>query len=606
MRRHIVGILGAGAIAIVWAHVPRTAQACGGTFCDGGAANPMSMPVDQTGENIFFVIADGEVEAHVQIQYDGTTEAAQFAWIVPVMATPSFEVGSQQMFINLANATVPNYGWVGQNEPCGGFDDGGFPGDGGSCTMGSSDPTAGADTTGGGGDDGGTSGGGTEVVLQDTVGAFEAVVLESTTAADLLEWLSTNGYYADPVAEPILQQYIDEGAQFAAFRLSQSAGVGEIHPVVIRYVGDEPCIPIRLTQIAAQDDMDIRAFFLGEGRVAPTNYQHVEINPTKLDWFGLGANYKAVVTMAVDEPMADGHGFVTEFAGDSAVVARDGLFSETWDAEAFAAIDPTAVVVELTAQGLMSDCGVDTCMFAHPLLRGLLLAFLPPPDGVTEGEFWGALPEFTDQIDVDVWDAAGFSAAVQERIIDPGAHALDLLDTHPTLTRLYTTLSPHEMTADPMFHTNFELPLVDNTSRIATLFRPCSGTNEMQSIGITPAVDVDFSNVWPDIAPDQMPWALRIESVPPVGAPMILVDNQPTIEMLVDEWNASQLGRGPQQSCHEESGGSDADDSGSSSSGSAGLFDGDGSGCGCRADEGPTPSTAFVLLGLLGVRRRRR
>src|SRR5687768_10890178 len=93
----LLGLATAAAVAI-----PRPAHACGGTFCDG-AGNPMSMPVDQTGETIFFVVADGQVEAHIQIEYDATTEAAQFAWIVPVLATPSFEVGAQQLFVNLAN-----------------------------------------------------------------------------------------------------------------------------------------------------------------------------------------------------------------------------------------------------------------------------------------------------------------------------------------------------------------------------------------------------------------------------------------------------------------------------------------------------------------------
>ena len=47
---------------------------------------------------------------------------------------------------------------------------------------------------------------------------------------------------------------------------------GEIHPLAIRYPGIEPCIPIKLTRIAAVDDMAIRAFFLGDNRVAPTNW----------------------------------------------------------------------------------------------------------------------------------------------------------------------------------------------------------------------------------------------------------------------------------------------------------------------------------------------
>ena len=50
--------------------LPNRAEACGGTFCDTG---PNAMPVDQTGENIMFVIDGAYVEAHIQIQYDPNT-----------------------------------------------------------------------------------------------------------------------------------------------------------------------------------------------------------------------------------------------------------------------------------------------------------------------------------------------------------------------------------------------------------------------------------------------------------------------------------------------------------------------------------------------------
>ncbi|MEM6996975.1 MAG: hypothetical protein AAF721_41110, partial [Myxococcota bacterium] len=40
---------------------------------------------------------------------------------------------------------------------------------------------------------------------------------------------------------------------------------------------------------------------------------------------------------------------------------------------------------------------------------------------------------------------------MQERIVAPMDHANDLLATWPYLTRLYTTISPHEMLSDPVF-----------------------------------------------------------------------------------------------------------------------------------------------------------
>ena len=60
------------ALAAAASTTPRIAHACGGTFCDAG---PTGMPVDQTGENILFVLDDDAVETHIQIQYDPDTTA---------------------------------------------------------------------------------------------------------------------------------------------------------------------------------------------------------------------------------------------------------------------------------------------------------------------------------------------------------------------------------------------------------------------------------------------------------------------------------------------------------------------------------------------------
>jgi len=51
-----------------------------------------------------------------------------------------------------------------------------------------------------------------------------------------------------------------------AVKLQPGAGVNEIHPLVVRYPGSAPCIPLKLTAIAATEDMAVRAFFLGDRR----------------------------------------------------------------------------------------------------------------------------------------------------------------------------------------------------------------------------------------------------------------------------------------------------------------------------------------------------
>lgn len=148
MKRHLVVCL-----AAVAALGPRAADACGGTFCDTG---PQAMPVDQSGENILFVLDGQTVEAHVQIQYQGSAD--RFAWVVPMPDVPDVTVGSQLLFTELLRVTVPTYAMQTQNDSCGG----GTWVDGGQGTGGSS--TGGA---------GGSGGGGPQVVFEKTVGGLQ-------------------------------------------------------------------------------------------------------------------------------------------------------------------------------------------------------------------------------------------------------------------------------------------------------------------------------------------------------------------------------------------------------------------------------------------------
>ncbi|MCA9710618.1 MAG: DUF2330 domain-containing protein, partial [Myxococcales bacterium] len=544
-------IVGLGAAIAL--ETPTPAHACGGTFCDAGpiVTDPEAMPVDQTGETIVFAVDDTHVEAHIQIDYDPQSGAERFAWLIPIMGqNPEFEVGSQQLLLNLQNSTVPSYGYVNQQESCGGFGgsgdwDGDWGGDWDGCDGGSTGgaspgdgyATSGADDTGG--DDGGTTGGETEVVSKATVGAFDIVVLQSQTAEDLMLWLGDNEFFEDPQAQPILQEYIDEGAMFAAIRLDNEADVGEIHPIVMRYEGSEPCVPIRLTRIAAQDDMAIRAFFLADGRTYPTNYRHVALNPIELDWIGLADNYLEVVTMAVDSPSVDGHGFVTEYAGSTETIVRDGIFDARWEELELGPQSPVDLADQLETIGLMSCAGL-SCTYTHPLLEGLLATYLPVPEGVDPDSFYRCLECYEDLIDLEAWDPDLFARDYKARIIDPGRHAEELLGSHGFVTRLFTTISPHEMTLDPTFHVEPEdLSTVDDRAIAATRYFPCGSTVQMQGLPGNRSVRLPVFDQWPEIFPDQMPWVETVTEHPIGAAPVVLVDNTALIDELLAAWNAS-------------------------------------------------------------------
>jgi MYXO-CTERM domain-containing protein len=611
IQRILLTSLAAG--AAIAAAYPQTAEACGGTFCDVG---PTAMPVDQTGENILFIMDEGSVEAQIQIQYDPDSTAAVFAWVVPVTEVPTFAVGSDRLFTNLLNGTVPSYGFSSQFEQCGDVDGGGTGAGGG-------DTSGGGDSTGGGG--------GPEVVFEDTVGAFDIVVLSGGTASEVMDWLAANNYEQDPAAEPILEDYLSEGYLFAAFRLTNGAEVAEIHPISLTFQNPEACVPLRLTRIAAQEDMDVRTFFLSDNRVVPENYRHVLVNPLRLDWANFADNYKEVITLAVDADGADGHAFVTEYAGDSSVASQGGLYSPAWDAAPFQTALPVDVIDLLEAQGLVfcfdggfgSDGGSDTggngpvCQYNHTLIRGLLQQYLPIPASVTEADFYGCLSCYEGLIDMAAWDGPAFAAAVQERVIDAGLHAEQLLTTYPYLTRMYTTISPAEMTADPFFQQNADLPDVDLTTQLATQFITCDNTS-VWTLPDGREVYSPIAGTFPDFVAE-MPWEEEIEDTPEVGAPLSIVDNTDLINTQLTEHNCLYNYPSP-EACGNPPDGGDTDGgtgsgTGGGSAGTGGTGDGPGQdgditsdGCQCTASGSPRGGAlgfGLLALGLLGLRRRR-
>ena len=110
-------------------------------------------------------------------------------------------------------------------------------------------------------------------------------------------------------------------------RLTGGKDIREIHPLVVRYTGNNPCVPIKLTSVAAVDNMGIRTFFLGGRRVVPKNYKHVVPNLVKFDWFNASTDYANLVIKAIDSPVSNGKAWLTEYAGPTAIVGAQPIAS---------------------------------------------------------------------------------------------------------------------------------------------------------------------------------------------------------------------------------------------------------------------------------------
>ena len=585
-RKHL-GLALAPALlaAVATAGAPAPARACGGTFCDAG----QPMAVDQEGENILFIYEPGAIEVHVQIQYTG--DPAKFGWVIPLQSTPDLlAAGSEALFQNMLTATVPQYGFQTTRDTC--------------PSAGTEANAPGGALTGGGtggGDEGGSDGGeddGPDILIMEEVGAFEITVLTADNAQTVVDWLDDNEYLQDDESTPIIDEYLAEGHVLAAVKLTDGASLGEIHPIVFRFASNEPCVPLRLTRIAAVDDMEIRSFFLGEARTVPRTYRHVLVNPLKIDWPRFAANYKEAITLAVDAESADGRAFVTEFAGGSNIVSQDGILGDAWNAEAFRSLSAVDVVDELRNQGFWGCGGFDgTCGFQHPLLLPLMQQYVPVPDGLSPEAFYDCPSCYEAMIDLEAWDANAFADDLEERIIAPGRRAVQALDAHPYLTRMYTTISPGEMTEDPMFWQNPGLDDVGNVNQAQQ--RILCNDDRIWTLPDGREVYVKAGDPWPSFddvdggttnEPSQMPFAERIAEVPEQGAPMNLVNNTEVIDAklraynLGNGWNGQPIDEGRDPSQGVPSGG-----------------------CGCRLDARSATGLWVLMLGVgLTLRRRRR
>jgi hypothetical protein len=555
------------------------ASACGGFFCDNPAPGTPPMPVDQTGETIVFVMGADTVEAHIQIQYTGDPE--RFAWLIPLQAVPEVSVGSARLFANLLNGTVPTVTLNTSFDFC--SDGSSRSSSGCSFGMGASSDEASAPAGRGAGGSGGA--GNVPPVLDvnvDVVGAFEVAIL-SGSSASIEAWLVENGYLPDDEAPQIVDDYASRGYVFAAIKLRAGAGLDELHPLVIEYQGSEPCIPLKLTRIAASEDMAVRAFFLGDRRVVPTSYRHVTLNFARFDWMNAGSNYTDLVSRAVDSAGAAGRAFVTEYAGTNTAVSNEGLWDSRWRSATFSAIQAVDVVDELERQGLMQCSSGSTCEAFHPQVLPLLRNHLSPPTGVSEADFWACVSCYADRFDLTAFSGAAFAADFEALIVEPGLHARQVLGGSSYVTRLFTTISPEEMTEDPEFA---EVPssMGDVSPALAATDRTTCDSKQVMNLPDGREV-AHPAGAWVSFG-DAMPWAERVEEFSKDGTSVVLADFGDEIEAELDAWNRSQ-GWDPGSADRER------------------LSETQGGGtCACGVSGPPSQGLAYLLFGALALVRR--
>lgn len=486
---------------------PKSAQACGGLFCN------LSSPVEQTAERIVFVVNDDDTTtAIIEIQYQGPSE--KFAWLLPMPGVPKVGVSAQEALDAIDQATAPQYVLEYTYDPdcavpgpalaAGGA--GGFPTD--SVTL---------------EDDAVT------VLDQGNAGPYDYVTIsadagQEDAAQKAVDWLQENGYDVGAGAE-VLAPYLSQGLNLVAFRLTKGQDVGSILPVQLTYEGSVPSIPIQPTAVAAQDDMGVRVFLLGEARGVSDNYLSLTLNEARINWFNWQDGYNQVVSEAADE--AGGHGFVTEYAGAASKLAKmiwTDEVEQSW-----------ATLQDFSGTGAELMMTARFPFARYQAFRRAVELSVALPEGITVDEFATDPVGYEQQYGPDLVDKAVFMKALEEQIVVPLKDAQAMVDAHRYMSRLYTTLSPEEMVVDPSFVFNDTLEDVSNIHRAKAAIL-CDGGSSSWVVTLEDGTELQGgqSGVW-FAGATALPAAASITAVGASGDPEVVVDNSAMIEDAIDE-----------------------------------------------------------------------
>ncbi|MER2565363.1 MAG: DUF2330 domain-containing protein [Myxococcaceae bacterium] len=480
--------------------------------------------VVQAGERILFAVENGKVTAHIQIQYAG--EAKDFGWLLPLPNVPTLQVGTDELFVQLQATTNPTFLLTSRSKNCPRPISFG-------CASSARAVSAGVlneprDTP---------------LVRQATVGPYAYAVLKADDKTAMFKWLADNRYFVPAGTEDAVGPYVRPGAYFLALKLLPGRSTGDLTPVILEYASELPMIPLILTSVGATPNMGVQVWLLGNARAIPRNYHHVVLNEALLDWQNQGKNYNDVVIRAVAQAPGK-HGFVTEYAATSDVmrgrIAPPARFGT--EADLAAVNDPGRFVAQLYQTGFTLQTNTDPTVVPLPVLPGavksVVLKMLPMPGPLKEG----GLSEDDFLRDLGNYLSADYRAqhpAIFENYtftFDPVALAHDLFteyvkpmrDTEalfarwPKLTRLYTTLSPADMTSDPVFSFNPSLPDVPRLHE-AVLEVDCSKNNGALIVTSQGSTRPGGSTVDLDAMAGLA--AARIETLSEEGDPVVVTDN---------------------------------------------------------------------------------
>ena len=517
------------------------ALACGGCF------SPPTPTIDQTvrqdAERVLFLRDPVTKLSTVWVEVRYTGLAKDFGWVLPVPKLPKVGVGSLAVLDALDQAMQARVVRTAENaencrNPAEGCDHYDYP-------PAAQDAFASADAASPGG--GGPHS--VEVVASGQTGPYDYQVVKGTDADALYKWLTDNGYAMPATAQPILESHVKKGDLFVAVKLQNGQGIEAIKPITLEMDDAEPCVPLRLTSIAAVDEMSVIVTLAGPGRAVVKNHLDVTLNPLRMAIpFGYGAvvptNYGQLVAAAIDE--ASGHAFVTEYAKPGKATALTSPF-QAFNYKYFAAMTSLYDLAMQLAGGTIPVTQEVADAF-EPLLH--LADQFPTTSPVQMlanlracGQAWqspmggpfGGQPCYLTNgtmldksaLQATPIDGVALADEVTSTFLAPIAAMLQQLQSAQTVTRLDMRISPAEMDRDPVFAWNPDLP--DVSPEMAVSMNVVCAQGWSDNAATSTRLTVAALGTW--VRPPEQLVDERLQSLPAAWHMQVLEESGPQVEI---------------------------------------------------------------------------
>lgn len=225
---------------------------------DGYAPCVMFTPPDQelngTGQRAFIVYNPQTQAVNLVPSINIRGEATEFGIVIPTPSIPKLDTVNRRIFGELNQVTSPVTRWRGGG------------GTSGCNVFTAEDSDDGVFFDSAGEEEGVT------VISEQSVGAFDTVILTADNPMALTDWLDEHGYHHSIEDNAILQSYIDQRWIFTAMRLSaEFEGEGRrparffdqpIDPILLTYRAEKLIYPLRLTSISAREGTDVTVYTL--------------------------------------------------------------------------------------------------------------------------------------------------------------------------------------------------------------------------------------------------------------------------------------------------------------------------------------------------------